>query len=105
MTNISNPFAPNCRHLPQKYTISTLQSANVADTQNGYGCIYKFYRFHIKRYDENSNYCLHVRDDAALQLLKAGPQCAAGRDKIGRQDGVCIHGYNQNREERAHGVV
>lgn len=45
MTIILNPFAPNCRHLPQKYTISTLQSVNIADNQNIHGCILKFSRF------------------------------------------------------------
>lgn len=39
MTNILNPLASACRHLPEKYTISTLQSVNIADNQRGYGCI------------------------------------------------------------------
>lgn len=37
MTNISNPFSLDCRQLPQKYTISTLYSANIADNQDSYG--------------------------------------------------------------------
>lgn len=45
MTIISNAFAPNCRHLLSKYTISTLQSVDIADNQHGYGCITKFSRF------------------------------------------------------------
>lgn len=45
MTIISNSFAPACRHLPQKYTISTLQSVNLTDNQHGYGCILNFSRF------------------------------------------------------------
>lgn len=47
MTIISNSFAPACRHLPKKYTISTLQSVDIADTQHDYGCILKFFRFFI----------------------------------------------------------
>lgn len=42
MTNISNPFSLDCRQLPQKYTISTLYSANIADNQDSYGYIWKF---------------------------------------------------------------
>lgn len=45
MTNISNPFSRDCRQLPQKYTISTLYSANIADNQDSYGYILKFSRF------------------------------------------------------------
>lgn len=45
MTNISNPFAPNGRHLLSTYTISTPQSVDIADNQKGYGCILKFTRF------------------------------------------------------------
>lgn len=45
MTIISNPFAWTRRHLPQKYTISTLQSIDIADNQEDYGCILKFTRF------------------------------------------------------------
>ncbi len=37
MTIISKPFAPARRHLPQKYTISTLQSVDTADNQDSYG--------------------------------------------------------------------
>lgn len=33
MTNNSNPFSLACRHLLSKYTISTLQSTNIADNQ------------------------------------------------------------------------
>lgn len=44
MTIISNPFARTRRHLPQKYTISTLQSIDIADNQEDYGCILKFYQ-------------------------------------------------------------
>lgn len=47
MTIISNSFAPACGHLLSKYTISTLQSANIADNQDSYGCILKFSRFQI----------------------------------------------------------
>lgn len=45
MTIISNSFAPTCLYLPPKYTISTLQFVNIADNQDGYGCIWKFIRF------------------------------------------------------------
>lgn len=45
MANISNPFAHACRHLPQKYTISTLQSTYIADNQDSCRCIWKFSRF------------------------------------------------------------
>lgn len=45
MTNNSNPFAQACRQLLPKYTISTLQSTDVADNQHCYGCILKFSRF------------------------------------------------------------
>lgn len=41
MTIILNPFAPACRHLLSKYTISTLLSANIADNHYSYGCILK----------------------------------------------------------------
>lgn len=36
MTIILNSFAPACRHLLSKYTISTLQSANITDNQCDY---------------------------------------------------------------------
>lgn len=45
MKIISNPFALACRHLLSKYTISTLQSVDIADNQHSYGCILKFTRF------------------------------------------------------------
>ncbi len=45
MTIISNPFARTRRHLPQKYTISTLRSIDIVDNQKDYGCILKFTRF------------------------------------------------------------
>lgn len=48
MTIISNLFALACRHLPQKYTISTLQSIDIADNQNSCGYIWKFSRFTIE---------------------------------------------------------
>lgn len=48
MTNISNPFSLDCRQLPQKYTISTLYSANIADNQDSYGYIWKLSRFTIE---------------------------------------------------------
>lgn len=48
MTNISNPFAPNGRHLLSTYTISTPQSVDIADNQKGYGCILKFTRFYYR---------------------------------------------------------
>ena len=53
MTNISNPFALACRHLPQKYTISTLQSVNIADNQDSYGYIYEI--FQISRCQERTS--------------------------------------------------
>lgn len=45
MTIISNSFATACIYLPQKYTISTLQSVDTADNQHCSGCILKFSRF------------------------------------------------------------
>lgn len=45
MTIISNSFAPACRQLLPKYTISTLRSIDIVDNQKGYGCILKFSRF------------------------------------------------------------
>ena len=49
MTIISNSFAPACRQLLPKYTISTLRSIDIVDNQKGYGCILKFTRFqHFK---------------------------------------------------------
>lgn len=45
MTIISNSFAPACRQLLPKYTISTLRSIDIVDIQKGYGCILKFSRF------------------------------------------------------------
>lgn len=45
MTIISNPFAPACRNLLSKYTISTLQSTDIVGNQEDYGCILKFTRF------------------------------------------------------------
>lgn len=44
MANVSNPFAPAGRHLPKKYTISTLQSVDIADNQDSYGYIYENYQ-------------------------------------------------------------
>lgn len=40
MTIISNSFAPACGHLLSKYTISTLQSVDIADNQYSCGYIY-----------------------------------------------------------------
>lgn len=45
MTIISNSFAPACRQLLPKYTISTLRSIDIVDNQKDYGCILKFTRF------------------------------------------------------------
>lgn len=45
MTNVSNPFAPACRQLLPKYTISTLRATDIVDNQDSYGCILKFTRF------------------------------------------------------------
>ncbi len=45
MTIISNSFAPACRQLLPKYTISTLRSIDIVDNQKDYGCILKFSRF------------------------------------------------------------
>ena len=47
MTIISNSFAPACRQLLPKYTISTLRSIGIVDNQKGYGCILKFTRFSV----------------------------------------------------------
>lgn len=54
MTIISNSFAPACRQLLPKYTISTLRSIDVVDNQKGYECILKFTRFPIVK-KERSN--------------------------------------------------
>lgn len=45
MTIISNSFAPACRQLLPKYTISTLRSIDIVDNQKDYGCILKFTSF------------------------------------------------------------
>lgn len=55
MTIISNPFARIRRHLPQKYTISTLQSIDIADNQEDYGCILKFTRFQQAKKERQVN--------------------------------------------------
>ena len=55
MTNISNPFSLDCRQLPQKYTISTLYSANIADNQDSYGYIWKFSRFRSVKKERRVN--------------------------------------------------
>lgn len=44
MTIISNSFAPACRQLLPKYTISTLQSVDIADNQHSYRCILKIFQ-------------------------------------------------------------
>lgn len=49
MINISNSFVYDFRHLPPKYTISTLQSVDIADNQDSCGCIWKFTRFPIAK--------------------------------------------------------
>lgn len=54
MTIISNSFAPACRQLLPKYTISTLQSTDIVDNQDSYGWIWKFTRFPIVK-KERSN--------------------------------------------------
>ncbi len=49
MTIISNSFVSAWRHLLSKYTISTLQSVDIADNQDSYGRILKFSRFSSKQ--------------------------------------------------------
>jgi len=49
MTIISNSFAPACRQLLPKYTISTLRSIDIVDNQKDYGCILKFTRFSLNQ--------------------------------------------------------
>lgn len=44
MTIISNSFVSAWRHLLSKYTISTLQSVDIADNQDSYGRILKIYQ-------------------------------------------------------------
>lgn len=48
MTNNSNPFALACRHLLSKYTISTLQSTNIAYNQIVADTYRNFSGFHSK---------------------------------------------------------
>lgn len=48
MTNISNSFAYDFCQLPSKYTISTLQSVDIADNQHSCGCILKLSRFPLE---------------------------------------------------------
>ena len=55
MTIISNSFAPACRQLLPKYTISTLQSVDIADNQDSYGGILKFTRFLIVKKERRVN--------------------------------------------------
>lgn len=50
MTIISNSFAPACRQLLPKYTISTLYSANIADNQDSYGYLYEIFQFFQRYY-------------------------------------------------------
>ena len=54
MTIISNSFAPACRQLLPKYTISTLRSIDIVDNQKDYGCILKFFSFTICKYQKTS---------------------------------------------------
>ena len=55
MINISNSFVYDFRHLPPKYTISTLQPVDIADNQDSYGCILKFTRFLMVKKERRVN--------------------------------------------------
>lgn len=55
MTIISNSFAPDCGHLLSKYTISTLQSVDIADNQYSCGYIWKFTRFPFVKKERRVN--------------------------------------------------
>lgn len=70
MTIISNSFAPACRQLLPKYTISTLQSIDIVDNQKGYGCILKFTRFLIAKKERRVN---AFRMSATLLLTLLSP--------------------------------
>lgn len=72
MTNISNPFSLDCRQLPQKYTISTLYSANIADNQDSYGYIWKFTRFLIAKKE--------FRVNASKKIMSANPHPNPAKD-------------------------
>lgn len=64
MTNISNSFAYDFCQLPSKYTISTLQSVDIADNQHSYGRILKFSRFNQRQIT-----CLQVVCNMSFVIL------------------------------------
>lgn len=55
MTIISNSFAPACRQLLPKYTISTLRSIDIVDNQKDYGRILKLSRFQQAKKERRVN--------------------------------------------------
>lgn len=58
MTIISNPFSLACRLLLSKYTISTLQSIDIADNQDSYERIWKFSRFQRVKKERSKRFSL-----------------------------------------------
>lgn len=78
MINISNSFVYDFRHLPPKYTISTLQSVDIADNQDSCGCIWKFTRFRKVKKERQVNAFQMSADPPALPLTGlplCGLQC------------------------------
>lgn len=104
MTNISNPFSRDCRQLPQKYTISTLYSANIADNQDSYGYILKFTRFTlsihnkgIRHKDYNpGNILVHFPNGKARPIFTL---IDINQMAIGRKPGIkkSVISFMQNR--------
>ncbi len=75
MTIISNSFAPAGRHLPKKYTISTLQSVDIADNQDSYGYIYENFQISVCQERASSkrfSLCLHPAAQTPNGLLHCG---------------------------------
>ena len=71
MTIISNSFAPACRQLLPKYTISTLQSVDIADNQDSYGYIYEIFSgFHLQDKHNASYFFQNVVTDRCLSYAK-----------------------------------
>ena len=93
MTIISNSFAPACRQLLPKYTISTLRSIDIVDNQKGYGCILKLTRFRKVKKERQVN-----ASKKCLPTLPHSPDrgfCEAACDR------KCTH-YFQNTNTTVH---
>lgn len=73
MANISNPFVTACRYFPSKYTISTLQSVDIADNQYSYGRIWKLSRFSVsdnRVFDAHLQYVRNADPEVRITCAK-----------------------------------